>query len=192
MSDIKKISITKEQLLTKQPPTMFGKVLPFLLIASFAFAGFYNVARNIGVNTQSIFGSGISFVLVDVLFVSVVQYFIFLLILWIYKFILKTQPYFALVGERDFGEIYGFCYLLRNLLLGVFGFLQFRFAYLGIFMPLVSLMLSYLTITATYFISARKMDIMFRHMYYRIMMLPWFVWQAITILISLIFGGAIL
>lgn len=193
MSDIKKISLNKEHFFAKQPPTLFGKFLPYLLIASFAFFSFYSTARNISANLLAYFGSSKTLiVIVEVLFIGLIEYFVYLLILWVYKSILRTKPYFVLAGERDFQETFGLVYVVRNLIIGAVGLLQFYFPYLEVFMPIFSMIMSYIAITCTYLLLSKKIDIMFRHMYYKMLMLPWFVWHAITAIFAIIFGGAIL
>ena len=192
MSEIAKINLKKEQLFSSQPSTLLGRFLPLLLISSFAFAGLYNVARNMGTNELSYFSNTTIYFVVDLLLVACIQYLIYLLVLWVYKSILKTRPYFSLLSERDFKEMFGLSYVFRNIVLGLVSLCQFWFPFLHLYFVSVEIVLSYLVITGTYLLLSKKMNIMFKHFYYRLFMTPWFVWQAINVLFTLIFGGAIL
>ncbi|MBQ8468337.1 MAG: hypothetical protein IJ542_01110 [Clostridia bacterium] len=191
MSEIAKINLKKEQLMAQQPPTLVGRALPVLLILSFAFSSLYNVARSVSATELSYFSNVRLFFAVDLLLVAVVQYLVYLLVLWVYKSILKTRPYFALLSERDFKDAFGVSYVLRNVFIGLISLCQFWFPYLSTYMASISLIVSYLMITATYLLLSKKMNIMFKHFYYRLFMIPWFIWEAITILFTLIFGGLI-
>ena len=192
MSEIAKINLRKDQLFATQPPTLLGRLLPAMLVASFAFAGLYNIARNIGASQFAFFSNITAYFVIDLLLVAAIQYLIYLLVLWVYKSILKTRAYFSLLSERDFKEMFGLSYFFRNIAVGLVALCQFWFPFLQVYMVSIELILSYLMITCTYLLLSKKMNIMFKHFYYRLFMLPWFVWQALTVLLSLIFGGAIL
>ena len=193
MSDIKKIHLNKEQFLAKQAPTLLGRVLPFLLIVSFAFASFYTTTRNISTNMLGLFENSKNLIVfVELALIGLIEIFVYLLVMWVYKTILKTRPYFALVGERVFVETFGICYVVRNIVVGAVGLLQFRFPYLALYMPLFSMIMSFVAVNITYLLLSKKMEIMFRHFYYKLILLPWFVWHAITAVFAIIFGGAIL
>ena len=193
MSDVRKISLKKENLFAKQEPTIIGRLLPFLLGISFAFASLYNTARNLGTNMLAFFENSKGLVLiVDLALIGLIEFFVYVLILWVYKTILKTRPYFALVGERDFQETFGLCYVVRNMIVGAVGLLQFSFPFIAQYMTIFSMIMTYVAITCTYLFLSKKIDIMFRHLYYKLLFMPWFVWHAITAIFAIIFGGAIL
>jgi len=193
MGDIKKIHLNREHFLAQQAPTLLGRILPILLIISFAFTSFYNTSRNLSASVLALFENSQSLVIfVEVAFIGLIEYFVYVLIMWLYKTILKTRPYFALVGERDFQETFGICYVVRNVIVGAVGLLQFYYPYLALYMSLFAMIMTFISINVTYVFLSRKMEIMFRHFYYKLLLLPWFVWHAITAVFAIIFGGTIL
>ena len=193
MSDIRKIHLSRENMIAGQAPTLLGRFLPVLLIVSFAFASFYNTARNISANMLGLFENSKELIIVvELLLIGLIEFFVYVLIMWVYKTILKTRPYFALIGERKFQETFGICYVARNIIVGAVGLLQFYFPYLALYMPIFSMVMTFVAINCTYLLLAKDMEIMFKHFYYKLIFLPWFVWHAITCVLAILFGGAIL
>ena len=193
MNQIRTINLNKENVTNVSAPTIVSRLLPIFLVISFAFASSYNTIRNMSTNLFGLFSSSTGMVLfVQMAIVGLVDYLIFLLSMWVYKSILKTRPYFALVGERKFGDIFGLCYVCRNICVGLFGLSLFFAPYLAAYMPIVSMIFSFVAINVAYVFMCKHMDIMFRHFLYRILFLPWFVWHALTAIFAIIFGGTIL
>jgi hypothetical protein len=44
-------------------------------------------------------------------------------------------------------------------------------------------------ICVLYALLYKKIEVMFRHLYYKLLFAPWFVFQAVRLILLLIFGG---
>lgn len=191
MSQIKKINFKKSDFM-QQPPTLVSKLLPWLLILSFAFVGLYPGLTEVGADFNIFAEYNISVEIVislNLLFIAAIQYLFYCVFLWIYKSILKSRPYFAFIGDRTFSDTFGLWYVAKNIVFGLILLLQFWAPYLANFFDIVNLVLSFLVVVFTYASLSNRVDVVFKPMIFKMMMWPWFVWQALGLVLSLLLGG---
>ncbi len=181
MDDIKVISISPTRLTSKRQPTFLERLLPIFIILALMLSNLYSCTsidsfyEYVAVATPQYF-----FMFV----VAILQYLIFLLVLWVYRKILTIRPYYYLVDEQTFISTIKFFFLIKTLIYAGFTFLQFFVPYISALLPIISLILGFLMIVGSYFALKKHIDIMFRHLYFKLMLYPWFVWQAICIILS--------
>jgi len=190
MSDFKIINLNKASILAKSPPSKLGKWLPFLLIVSFMLANVYMAAQGTTADS-AIVANDYNYLVfsLDLLFFAIFDYLIMLLVLWVYRLILSFRPYFHLVKVQQFNETFKFWYVIRNIIFGLFTLLLFKFPFLERYFLVLELLLSFGVVLLTYFSLQKHIDIMFRHMYFKLLLFPWFIYQAIDIVLAIIFGG---
>lgn len=188
MGGIRTINITENMSKIGKKST-FEKLVPFLLIASYAWLYFFCEIRDIGF---SFFESQLEYVLsliFGLILIAVCEYGLLLIVLWIYRSVMSFRPYFYLVSVRTFNSHIKFWVLMQNLVLGAFNMMLFYLPYLEIYVTILEFVLSFLVVVCTYFSLQKYIDQMFRHMYFKLMVYPWFVYQIISILLSILFGG---
>lgn len=173
----------------KHGKTAFEKWLPFLLILSYAFASFYSVVQDVSADVFVINEFSMYFVAFEIIFLAIVCYCLLLLILWLYRKILSVRPYFFIISVQKFDTHIKFWCMMRNILMGLFGCVLFTHPYLAAFESIIGLVLSFLVIVATYFSLQKHIDPMFRHMYFKLLLYPWFVFEALSIILLLLMGG---
>ncbi len=190
MSDIRKIQLNSSKVFAEQKPSLLGKFLPFMLIVSFVFANFYYVAQDMTLDFLSLSSQlfTLTFFL-ELIFMAVLDYLVLLFMLWLYRLVMSYRPYYYLVKTQTFNETIKFWYFVRNVVYGFFTCLLFFFPYLEMYLYIIELILSFLVILLTYFSVKKYVDIMFRHMYFKLLMYPWFIWQAVGIILTIILGG---
>lgn len=188
MNNVKTINITQNMLKLGKKST-FEKLLPFLLIASYMWLFYYYEIRDLSVN---LFNSQVAYFMslfLGLLFIGVCEYALILIVLWIYKSILSIKPYFYLVNIRTFDCHIKFWIVISNLINGAFCLLLFTYPYLEVFGEVLNIIMGFLTIICAYFSLQKYIEPMFRHMYFKLMVYPWFVYQLISIILSMLFGG---
>ena len=191
MGDIKNIKI-KLNFFSKRQATIFGQLLPTLIVMSFLPQAFYAIASNSLLSLNDLSGRASFLVLsLECIAIACLQYLLFRLILWVYKSVLKTKPYFYLINEQEFSEKLSSWYLLKNIIISGFYVLLIYYPYIYFVLSVISILLSYLVVTFTYLTISRKIDITFRPMFYRLMMTPWFIYQIFIVVLQLILGGLI-
>lgn len=191
MGDIKNINI-KLNFFSKRQATIFGQLLPTLIVISFLPQAFYAIASNSLLAINNLSGRASFAILVfECIAIACLQYLFFRLILWVYKSVLKTKPYFYLINEQEFSEKLSCWYLLKNIIISGFYVLLIYYPYIYFVLSAINIVLSYLVITLTYLSVSKKIDITFRPMFYRLMQTPWFVYQIFIIVLQIILGGLI-
>ena len=190
MSELRRINLKRSAILAKSPPSKLGRWLPLLLIVSFMLTNIYFAAQ--GTLADGIIvthsSAAIGFVF-DLLLYAVFDYIILLLVLWVYRSILSFIPYFYLTKTQTFNETFKFWYVIKNVIYGLFTLLLFKFPFLERYFVVLDLLLSFGVVLLTYFSLQKYIDIMFRHMYFKLLLYPWFIYQAIDIVLAIIFGG---
>lgn len=190
MDKVKTILIDKSKIFAPSKPNLLTKLLPIMLIASFIFANFYYVAQDISPDILAIdSGSYTLYLVLELGFYALLDYAILLLVLWLYRSVLSYRPYFYLVKVQVFNDTFKFWYFVRNVLFGTFACILFIAPYFAVYLPLLELILSFLVVLLTYFSLKKYVDIMFRHMYFKLLLYPWFILMAIETVLGIIFGG---
>ncbi len=188
MNTIRMINITNNMSKYGKKST-FEKLLPYLLIVSYAWLYFFTEVRDISANLFGYDSAYLISLILGLLFLGACEYLILLVVLWIYRTIMAYRPYFYLVSVRTFNSHIKFWIIIKNLILGLLSMLLFYFPYLEAYSEIVEFIFGFLVIVCTYFSLQKYIDEMFRHMYFKLMVYPWFVYQIISILLSIVFGG---
>ena len=190
MNDIRTINISRKNMLTKQTPSLFGRFLPFILILSFMIANFYNAMNVLPAEIPAIYmQNSVTFYILYLAMISTIDYFILKVVLWLYRTILSFRPYFYLVNTQTFNEHFKFWYAIKNIIYGLISCILFAAPYLHVYLPIVGLILQFLVILLTYVTLKKHVDIMFRHMYFKLLMYPLFIFEALSIILTIITGG---
>ena len=190
MSDIKTININRKSIFAPSKPSLLGRFLPIMLIVSFVFANFYGATQVISSDFLAIYSAGYNwFFVIYLIFMSVLDYLILLMVLWLYRTILSYRPYFFLVKTQTFNEHFKFWYFVRNVLYGAISCILFVCPYLQMYFPIISLILMFLVVLLTYVSLNKHVDIMFKHMYFKLLMYPLFIFEAASIILTIILGG---
>lgn len=188
MGRIRTINITGNMSKIGKKST-FEKLLPYLLIASYAWLYFFSEVRDINATMFESQTAYIATLALSLIFLGVCEYGLLLVVLWIYRSVMSIRPYFYLVSVRQFNSHIKFWIIIKNLVLGALNMLLFSLPYLEIYIQLVELIINFGVIVCTYFSLQKYIDNMFRHMYFKLMVYPWFVYQIISILLVVLFGG---
>ena len=190
MNDIKTININRKNLFASDKPTLLGRFLPIMLIVSFVFANFYIATQTMTPEILSIYSSSYTlFFILYITFLAVLDYAILLLVLWLYRTVMSYRPYFYLVKVQTFNEHFKFWYFVKNVLYGAICCILFVCPYLHMYFPIINLLLTFMVIVLTYTSLQKHIDIMFRHMYFKLLMYPFFIFEAINIILTIITGG---
>ncbi len=190
MSDIRTINLDPKKMFMPSKPSLLGRFLPIMLIVSFIFANFYTATQSVALEFLASYGSMYSlFFIIYLVFLALFDYLIFTLVLWLYRSVMAFRPYFYLVKTQTFNEHFKFWYFVRNVLYGALSCILFACPYLHMYFPIISLLLTFLVIVLTYVSLNKHIDIMFKHMYFKLLMYPWFIFEAVTIIINIITGG---
>lgn len=189
MNNIKTITI-QNQKLGAQNKTIISKVLPLLLIVSFMFANIFYVAQGSVIELTNLNSSQYeAYFFFELIVFALIDYVVMLLVLWIYRSVLSFRPYFYLVDKDTFNEKFKIAYLIKNVIYGAACFALFFVPHLQDLFLVLDLILSFMVVVLTYVMLKNKIDIMFRHFYFKLLMYPWFIFQAISILITIVLGG---
>lgn len=188
MGGIRTINITENMSKIGKKST-FEKLLPYLLIVSYAWLYFFSEIRDINATMFESQTAYISTLALSLIFLGVCEYGLLLVVLWIYRSIMSLRPYFYLVSVRQFNSHIKFWIIIKNLVIGALNLILFALPYLEIYMQIIELIMGFLVIVCTYFSLQKNIDAMFRHMYFKLMIYPWFVYQIISILLAILFGG---
>ena len=194
MSDIKTINFKRSDFMAKEP-TIVSKLLPILLVVSFCLVSLFSAITNVSSQFNFFIEYGVDTtyaIIFNVIFTALIQYLVYAIFLWIYKSILTTRPYFAFIGERKFTDTFGLWYVAKNVIYGLILFTQFWAPYLANLYSILNLVLSYLVVMMTYISLKNRVDIVFRPMILKDFYYPWFIWQGLGLLISILFGGILL
>lgn len=182
---IKTISISPSAWGEKKP-TLFEGILPWLIILALVGSNLYNAVQITGVVTQVLSTNITSdVILLSAVFFAVVQYLIFVLLMLIYRKMLERVPYFFLVPYQTFLNTFRFWYFVKCAILTLAGLLVMAVPYLGVFSAVVKLVLSFMVVVLSFLSMRKYIDIMFRHLYFRMLVWPWVILQ----LFILIFFG---
>lgn len=182
---IKTISISPSAWGQKKP-SIFGMLLPYLIILALVACNIHNAVQTSALVMQ-FFGTSISsdVILLSAIFFAVVQYLIFVLLMLIYRKVLERVPYFFLVPYQTFLNTFRFWYLVECVVMACVWLLVMVAPYLQVFIEILKLILSYLVVVLSFLSMRKYIDIMFRHMYFRMLIWPWFAMQ---ILLLIFFG----
>lgn len=192
MSETKKIKLNKKNIFTKNSPSLLGKFLPYMLFAAFMLLHIYPAVEAMGFLATSVAPNLYpKFIILWLLLNSAISYLVMKFILWIFRLILQRKPYFYLINETTFNETFKFWYFIRTLIFAVFVNLQMFFPYIEIFSPIIGILLSYLLVLGVYLTVSKKIDLIFKHLYFRMLMYPLFIYQAIGLIIGLLTGGVL-
>lgn len=173
---------------TSSPIWAVAKFLPWLLFLSFMWLNVYNVLSSYTADMMSNSNAGINMVL-DLIIFAIIDYFLLWVLLWVYRSILQTKVYFFLTSTKTFLVKIKFWFVIRNLILGALYFLLFYFPYLQTYFVVIELVLSYLTILCTFLSLQKDIGVLFKHMYFKLLMYPWFIFKILAIILSLLLGG---
>ena len=188
--DMKTIRISRNNLIYKGQPSVLGRFLPLMLIVSFAFANFYSATQAMIPELYAVSSAAHSwFFVLYLIFMAVIDYVILLGVLWVYRTILGHRPYFYLVKTQTFNEHFKFWYFVKNVLYGLVSCILFVCPYLHIYLPVINLILTFGVILFSYISLSKQIDIMFKHMYFKLLMYPWFIFEIINIVITIFTGG---
>ena len=185
MGEIKKIKLNGILLDNYKTNSKLSILIPLILFISFMFANFYYAVQAVEIGVKHNVGQ----LFLSMAIFSVFDYLMLVLLLWVYRSILSIRPYFYLVGKTLFNEKFKLCYIVKNMVLGAIMFLCFKMPYLEVFLPVISIILSYLVVIFTYKTLEPKIDIMFRHMFFKLLLFPWFIYQIGELLLNLLLGG---
>ncbi len=190
MDNIKTVTFNKSSL--QDNKTLFGKILPYLLIISFlpiALKSALSVSSSL---LADIYGEMSSKVLIiEIIVIAIIQFFILKLMLWFYKKLMAMRPFYFLVGDSLFTEKFYLSYLIRNVALFGFVMLSFYFPVVNGYYAIFQTIVSFAAISLTYVLLSKHIDITFRQLFYKNMMWPWFAWQILSLVLALILGGII-
>lgn len=190
MNDVKTININRKNIFAPSKPTLLGRFLPLMLIVSFIFANFYTATQSMVPEIVATYSTAYNwFFAIYLIFLGVFDYLILLLVLWLYRTILAYKPYFYLVKTQTFNEHFKFWYFVKNVVYGAISCVLFACPYLQMYFPIINLVLTFCVILLTYASLNKHIDIMFKHMYFKLLMYPWFIFEAINIVLTIILGG---
>ena len=122
-------------------------------------------------------------------FYAAIDFALFWLLLWVYKQYLQTKIYFFLVSPKNFEAKLKFWMIVKNLILGALYFILFSCPYLSSYFPVINLVLSFLVVFLTYISLNAEIGVLFKHLFYKMVITPWFVYQICLIVLSLLLGG---
>jgi hypothetical protein len=191
MKTIKTITIDKSKVFASVRPTILDRLLPYMLILAFMWKDFYYIVSSCSTRLGFIAGSqSLGTVLVfGLLLCAIIEYAVMYLILWLYTKILSTRPYFYLVREAEFKRAYKLSYLGMLIIYGIINNMLFIAPYLKLYISWFALVLSFAMILCTFLLLRKKIDEMLRHLFFKMMVYPWFIYQIIILLLSLMLGG---
>lgn len=173
---------------TSSPIWAVAKFLPWLLFLSFMWLNVYGVFTAYNAN-MLVYGNAVVSIILDIVVYAIIDYLLFLLLLWMYKSILQTKVYFFLTSTRTFMVKIKFWFMIRNLVLGGLYFLLFCFPYLSMYFPILELILSFVALICTFLSLEKDIGVLFKHMYFKSLMYPWFLYQILVTALMLLLGG---
>lgn len=188
-TQIKTINISPEIWAKRAAPNLWQRLLPWLIIIALSFGKLFEATQSAGVLIY-IVGAGevMTDIVFGAIFYGLVEYGIFLLVMWLYRKVLSIKPYYFLVPRQAFDTHFKSWFLLSSVVLGIFELLYFVAPYMQVFGPIMSIICSYCVVLGAYYSLNRYIDIMFRHMYFKLLLTPWFIWQGLALLFSLVWG----
>ncbi len=185
---IKTAKFNRSAKFTSKNPNKLSTFLPYLLFVSFMWCNVYNVLS--GYTAETIIQKNIFIiVLFDLAFYAAIDFALFWLLLWVYKQYLQTKIYFFLVSPKNFEAKLKFWMIVKNLILGALYFILFSCPYLSSYFPVINLVLSFLVVFLTYISLNAEIGVLFKHLFYKMVITPWFVYQICLIVLSLLLGG---
>lgn len=165
-----------------------AKFLPYLLFLGFIWQNVYAVLSGYDANSIAQ-GNAVAYILLDLVFYAAIDYLAFLVILWVYRTILETKVYFFLTSKRTFNTKFKFWIFIETLIMGAIYFIQFWCPQIAIYLPIIKMILSFLVIVCTFYSLQENIGVLFKHMYFKSLMWPWFVYQILVIAVNLLVGG---
>ncbi|MEG1581808.1 MAG: hypothetical protein RR334_01430 [Clostridia bacterium] len=140
--------ISKNQLI-------WQKIMPYLLILSFAFSGFYNViflANDTG-SFSGIMGTVqtmLDLVVYSLIF-GIVSWLFFEFLLMIFHFVSSFNLYIKFIPKTVINTRFRFWFMLRNIVLGIIGLLFMLAPYMFAYIAVITLVLDFVVVFCMYF-----------------------------------------
>lgn len=136
----------------KQKEKMLSRLLPVLLLLSFIWLNFYTTMTDINLYEKfSSVNPGAGELIADVLFVGIVDYLVFELLFFIYRFCLGFSIYSFMIPKQVLKNKFRFWYIIRNLILGIVFNVRFFFPYFSTYTCIFELLMNMLLVICLYF-----------------------------------------
>lgn len=183
-AEVKTIKISPLAWAGKHAPSLWQRFLPWLCILALSFANAFESTQSVIVGAKNMLAT----IIVGAVVYGLIEYGIFLLIVWLYRKVLAIRPYFFLVPKQAFDTHLKSWFLVASIALGCWELLYFVAPYLQVFQDIVVMLLGFGVVVGTYFSLRRYVDIMFRHMYFKLLVTPWFILEVIILVVNMIGG----
>ncbi len=162
--------------------SILHKLLPFVLILSFMWLGFYPAlcAFNVypmGVVTGSVAGS----LIVQVILMGLLYWIGFEIIMWVYRFCLGFSIYTFIVPIQAIKDNLKWCFILRNIVMGALYFLCIWYPYIYIYLIIIDAICLFAIFLLFSFVNMKKyVEPVVQPFVFKGLMLPFIVYEFIN------------
>ena len=174
---------------TTEKDKTLKRLLPFLLFLSFVWVNIYSGIMN--VDSISVGASGLmtswSYVIFSILFIAGVDYIVFELLFYVYRFLMGFSIYSFMIPKQIFINKFRLWFLIRNVLMGFVFNLRFLFPFISVYLIVVEVLFTMLSIICLYFDIARKyVDVLVGHLYFRAISICIIIYEAIKLIFAVV------
>lgn len=145
--------VVKEIKLPTLKKSWFSKFMPVLLLLSFIWLHFYTTMTNANTMTFNMgnLGSLPAYLFFDVLLMGIIDYTVFEILFFIYRFFIGFSIYSFMIPKNVLKDKFRLWYFFRNIILGLVFNLRFFLPFISVYLSIFELMLNFLFIIALYF-----------------------------------------
>ena len=182
-SPIKQLTINYEH--TDAKEEFLKKLLPVLLFLSFVWLNLYTeLAQAVAISVNYSTGSySLTYVILELLFLSAISYLVFELVFFVYKFLIRFSIYTFMIPRQVLQNRFRLWMIVRNVLLGIIFNLRFFYPYIAIYLSIFDVLFTMLFAVCVYFNLAKKyVDPLVGHFLFRALSVWIAIYEGIEVL----------
>lgn len=163
--------------------SIWHKLLPVVLILSFMWLGFYQALCAVNLYpTELIMGDAVSSIITELVISGLVNWIIFEIAMWIYRFALGFSIYTFIVPSQAIKDNIKWCFILRNIVMGGLYFLCIYFPYISSYLIIIDLICMFL-VFVLFALRNTKMyvETIVRPFAFKGLMIPFIVYEFINV-----------
>lgn len=181
------INLQRNIMLKKK--STFSKAIPVLLFLSFIWLNFYSTMTNVNTINFNVghFGNLPVYLLIDVLMVAVIDYLVFELLFFVYRFILGFSIYSFMIPKPVLKDKFRFWYFVRNLVLGFVYNVRFFFPVFTTYLCVFELIMNFIFIICFYFdLSVEYVEPLVGQFVFKTLAVPVVLYEVYSVIVLLV------
>ena len=175
---------------TKAKAGVWARILPVFVLISFIWLHLYSTTADL--NVLNIHSTGFDsievYALISILMAGILDYIIFEIVFFAYKFVLGFSIYSFIIPRDILNFRFRFWYIIRNLILGLIFNLRFFYPYINTYLCVFELLLNMALLICFYFdIKRDYVEPLVGQFVFKTLAIPFIVYEIFTV-VSMMVG----